>query len=105
MNSSRLSPVLLMALVFGCATPRASLRAEQPRNRITDSPAEKMSAMPVPDPTADPENKDQRFGIESARARKETARRQQDEQRRCVDVVSDADAAKGSKPPCQPPKK
>jgi hypothetical protein len=90
--------VVALALLCGCATARP------PRDRVTDSPAEKLAAMPVPDPAADPENKDQRFGIESARERDQTAQRQREEKRRCVDVVSKSEAAKG-KPPCPPPRK
>jgi hypothetical protein len=100
MTTFKLSLVLL-ALLSGCATARPSLRQGQTRQLLTDSPAEKLAATPVPDPAADPENKDQRFGIESARERNETARRKREEQRRCVDVISRADAAK-AKPPCPP---
>jgi hypothetical protein len=91
----------LVALALGCATPRPALRERQASQRLTSSPAEKLAAMPVPDPAADLENKDQRFGIESARERAETARRKREEQRRCVDVISKREAARG-KPPCPP---
>jgi hypothetical protein len=94
--------VVLLALLSGCATPRPSLRQGQTRQRLTDTPAEKLAAMPVPDPAASPENQDRRFGIESARERNETARRKREEQRRCLDAISRSEAAKG-KPPCLPP--
>jgi len=58
--------------------------------------------MPVPDPAADPENQDQRFGVQSARERGETIKAKRDEKSRCVDVVTNGEAAKGQKPPCQP---
>ena len=93
-----------LALTTGCAAPRPALRKAPPRDRLTDTPSEKLAAMPVPDPAADPENKDQRFGIETARERGETAQRKREEKRRCVDIVS-AQQAKGQKPPpCPAPK-
>lgn len=104
MISSRTLPLILLALALGCAGPRAGLRAEQ-RQRVTDSPAEKMSAMPVPDPAADPENNNERFGVDSARERGETAQRKREEKRRCVDVVTNGEAAKGQKPTCPPANK
>src|SRR5690349_16537004 len=55
---------LVLTLLLGCASPRPALRADRTPARLTDTPAEKLAAMPVPDPTADPENKDQRYGIE-----------------------------------------
>jgi len=96
--------VILLALFAGCATPRPSLRPAPARDRLGDTPAEKLAALPVPDPAADPENQDRRFGIQSARARDEEARRQREERRRCVDVISRAEAQK-AKPPCPPVKK
>jgi hypothetical protein len=89
-----------LALGLACATPRSQLRRDQ-TGRLTDGPAEKLAAMPVPDPAADPENKDQRFGIESARERGETAKRKREEKNRCVDVISKREAAR-EKPPCLP---
>src|SRR5205814_4480690 len=103
MSPLKLSGVVL-ALLSGCATPRPALRQPQARDRLRDTPAEKMAALPVPDPAADPEYKDQRFGIESARERDETARRKREERQRCVDVISRSEAARG-KPPCPPSKK
>jgi hypothetical protein len=99
-----LKATLVLTLLLGCASPRPALRADRTPARLTDTPAEKMAAMPVPDPTADPENKDQRYGIESARAREETARQKREQKRRCVDVVARAEAAKG-KPICVPASK
>jgi hypothetical protein len=101
MTTLRALSIGVLALAMGCATPRPTLRDGQTRQRLTNTPAEKLAAMPVPDPAADPENKDQRFGIESARDRGETARRKREEKRRCVDVVSRSEAARG-KPPCPP---
>ena len=92
---------VVLALLLGCASPRPALRSDRGPERLTDTPAEKLAAMPVPDPAADPENKDQRFGIESARERGETAKRKREEKSRCVDVVSKSEAARG-KPPCPP---
>jgi hypothetical protein len=107
MTTSRPLPliVLAFALALGCAHAGNNLRPAPAGERVTDSPAEKLAAMPVPDPAADPENKDQRFGIESARDRGQTAKAKREEQRRCLDVVSPADAAKGKKPTCPPPSK
>jgi hypothetical protein len=94
---------LFLALALGCASSRPALRDGQPGERVTDSPREKMAGMPVPDPTADPENQDQRFGIETARDRGETLKQKREAKQRCVDVVS-AQTAKGTKaPPCVPP--
>jgi hypothetical protein len=104
MTTSRTISMTLLALVLGCASSRSALRSDKPRDRVTDSPAEKMAAMPVPDPSANPENKDQRFGIESARERGETAKQKREDQHRCVDVVSAGEASKG-KPPCTPANK
>lgn len=101
MTIRRALSIGLLALAVGCAAPRPTLRDGQTRQRLSNSPAEALAAMPVPDPAAAPENKDQRFGIESARERGETVRRKREEKRRCVDVVSKGEAAKG-KPPCPP---
>jgi len=92
----------LLTVALGCASHQPALRPAPPRDRLTDSPSEKLAAMPVPDPAADPENQDRRFGVESARERGETAQRKREEKRRCVDVVS-AQQAKGNKPPPCPP--
>jgi hypothetical protein len=94
----------LLSLALACTAHRPALRPAPPRDRLTDSPAEKLAALPVPDPAADAENQDRRFGIESARERGETAQRKREEKRRCVDVVS-AQQAKGNKPPPCPPQK
>jgi hypothetical protein len=89
---------VVLALLLGCASPRPALRADRGPQRLTDTPAEKLAAMPVPDPAADPENQDRRFGIETAREREETARQKREQKRRCVDVIAKSEAAKG-KPP------
>jgi len=89
---------VVLALLLGCASPRPALRSDRGPERLTDTPAEKLAAMPVPDPAADPENKDHRFGIESARAREETARQKREQKRRCVDVVAKGEAAKNRPP-------
>jgi hypothetical protein len=101
---STLKASLVLALLFGCATPRPTLRPSPTTQRVADSPAEKMAAIPTPDPAADPENQDRRFGIETARDRNETARRQREEQRRCLDAISRSEAAR-AKPPCVPSQK
>jgi hypothetical protein len=95
---------LLFMLLSGCASPRPTLRPDQARQRLRDTPAEKMAGIPVPDPAADPENQDRRFGVESARERNETVRRQREERRRCVDVIARNDAT-GGKPVCPPSQK
>lgn len=109
MNTRRTLSTLALsvasALAVGCASPRSGLRDAPTAGRVTDSPRERMAAMPVPDPTADPENQDQRFGVESARERGETAKQKREAKERCVDVVS-AQAATGNKlPPCVTPAK
>jgi hypothetical protein len=96
--------VVATALISGCATARPSLVQPAARSRVSGTPAERLAGIPVPDPSADPDNKNQRFGIDSARERNETAQRKREEGRRCVDVVSKGDAAKG-KPPCPPSNK
>jgi hypothetical protein len=96
MSTFKLS--LVLALLFGCASPRPALRPDLAGQRVADSPAEKMAAIPVPDPAADPENQDRRFGIESARERNDTAQRKREEQRRCVDVISKKETAGGKIP-------
>src|SRR6185295_13032132 len=50
--------VVVLALLSGCATPRPGWRQDQSQKRLKDTPAEKMAALPVPDPAADPENQD-----------------------------------------------
>jgi hypothetical protein len=104
MTTFKALSVAVLALGLGCATPRPQLRPAQPHARLTNTPAEKLAAMPVPDPAADPENRDRRFGIDSARARADAARQKREEERRCVDVISKPEAAKG-KPPCLTPRK
>jgi hypothetical protein len=99
-----LSAALLLLAAIGCATPRPALRESQAKARLTDTPRDRMAAMPVPDPAAAPENQDQRFGIESARERRETAKQKLEERRRCVDVVSAQQASKKPRPPCPPAK-
>jgi hypothetical protein len=96
--------IVALALVSACATPRPTLRQPAAQTRVRGTPAERLAGIPVPDPAADPENKDRRFGIDSARDRNETAQRKREERRRCVDVVSKGEAAKG-KPPCPPTNK
>jgi hypothetical protein len=94
----------LIMVAFGCATPRPALREPSAKTRLTDTPRERMAAIPVPDPAATRENQDQRFGIESARERGETAKQKAEEKRRCVDVVSARQAGKNTPPPCPPAK-
>jgi hypothetical protein len=100
--SRPLYAVLLLMAAIGCATPRPALRESQAKARLTDTPRERLAAIPVPDPAAAPENQDQRFGIESARERGETAKQKLEERRRCVDVVSGRQASKKTRPPCPP---
>jgi hypothetical protein len=95
MRTSTAILLFLVSLASGCAT--TSTRAKEAR--LADTPADRLANMPVPDLGADPENKDRRFGIESARERNETAQRKREERRRCVDVVSKGEAAK-SQPVC-----
>jgi hypothetical protein len=85
--------LLCLALALGCAHAGSEQR---PR----DSPRERMGGMPAPDPTANPDNKDQRFGIDSARERGETAAQKRAAQRRCVEVVGGKAPPKGA--PCPP---
>jgi hypothetical protein len=100
--------VALLPGLLGCANQRAARKPslhDRPaaERRLTDTPAERLAAMPVPDPAAAPENKDQRFGLESDKHRRETEARKRAEKQRCVDVVSDKDAKK-RQPPCPPGK-
>jgi hypothetical protein len=101
----RFRGVLLSVLLVGsvaCATRRSGFRDSQATTgRLTNSPRENLAAMPVPDPGADPEHQDQRFGIESARERAETVKQKRAEKSRCVDVVSPGEVKKGT-PPCPP---
>jgi hypothetical protein len=91
----------LLALALGCAAPRPALQPARPA-RLTGLPADSLATMPVPDPAADRENQDRRFGVDSARERGETAKRKREEQRRCVDVVANGGATGSTKPPCPP---
>src|SRR5205085_1020290 len=93
-----------MTYAMACAVQRPAARGSKTSERLTNSPRESLAAMPVPDPTADPENKDQRFGIESARQRGDTLKQKRAELKRCADVVS-AQEAKKKIPPCPAPKK
>ena len=95
--------MVLMAGTMACATARPGLDSSQSNRRLTNTPREKLAAMPVPDPAADPDNQDQRFGIESARERRELAKQKKAQQSRCVDVVSAQEAGKPT-PPCPPAK-
>ena len=86
----RFSCLLLGALTIGavgCAH-RPAAAPETAAQRIKDSPREKMAAIPPVDPGADPENQDQRFGVESARERGQTAAQQRAERQRCVDIIA-----------------
>jgi hypothetical protein len=99
--------VAFLSSALGCATTERARRpaasdGQTAEQRLHDAPAERLAGLPVPDPAASPENQDQRFGVESARARREAEARRRDEKRRCVDVVSAEDARK-RRPPCPPP--
>jgi hypothetical protein len=104
-TSARCLWLLSLILALACASSRPALHQPPSGDRVSDSPRERMSGMPVPDPTADPENQDQRFGIESARDRGQTAKQKREERQRCLDLISKAQAAGKKPPPCLPAKK
>lgn len=81
--------VALLAAALGCATAG---------KRIPDSPREKLGGMPVPDPVADRDLQDQRFGIDSARERGDTMAQKRAERRRCADIIAGKAPNRG--PPC-----
>lgn len=91
-----------VALVAGAAlSTAAALGCATAGRRIPDSGREQVGGMPVPDPGADRDNQDQRFGIDSARERGDTLKQKRAEQRRCADVVSGKIPNRG--PPCPTP--
>jgi hypothetical protein len=97
--------LLSLSLAIACGGSRSALRGPPPGDRVSDSPRERMSGIPVPDPTADPENQDSRFGVDSARDRGATIKQKREERQRCLDLASKAQAEGKKPPPCLPPKK
>jgi hypothetical protein len=71
--------------------------------RIPNSPPEKLADMPAPYPEADPANKDETWGHESAKVRRDAAR-QSAARRGCVNVIQGQTPPPGSVP-CPPPPK
>jgi hypothetical protein len=78
--------VLLVALLgAACAGNRAAAsRRVVPERRVHDSVPDRIADMPAPVPEADPLNREQRFGIEAAKARREARPKPV---AGCVDVV------------------
>ena len=92
--------VALALMAVACArTQSTGVRPPAAQRRIMDAPPERLADMPAPFPEADPANREDRFGIEQARARREAKPRPTDG---CVDVV-DGKPTQGN--PCPPPPK
>lgn len=90
--------LLLVLLGAGCARTRAGgPRPAVPERRVHDSIPDRIADMPAPVPEADPNNQEQRFGIEGAKARREAKPKPVSG---CVDVV-DGKPPKGN--PCPKP--
>jgi hypothetical protein len=88
---------MIAAMLFAAASGCATQGSQDVR-----SPQDRLGGMPVPDPTADRDNNDQRFGIESARERGATARQKLAERRRCADII--AGRIPNTGPPCGAPR-